>query len=1057
MPWGGESVKMVFEKTLTAMVKGIRAHRGKETEYINVCVQEIQKEVVSKNLATKSMAVLKLAYLNMLGYDMSWATFAVVEVMSHSKFAIKRPGYLASAMTFTEHTDVGLLTINLFKKDFERKSQYETGLAITCLSSICTPQICRDIVTDLMAMLSSSRAYLRKKTVLCLYRVFLKEPPALRACFTKLKDRLGDEDQGVLTAAVNTFLELARKNARNYLSLVPKLYHILVNTTNNWLSIKLLKLFQLLCPLEPRLPAKMVEPLTNLLQTTKAQSVEFEVIRCTFRIMPDGTAITVVAMERLQAFLNSSDRNLRFLALEIFKEVLEKPHFKERFHLPDLHAKVLQSIEESDTTARKIALQLLDLIVTPSNFIDAVKKLMDFSKNTSPNDEFIGTILRIGARDRYSLVEDFAWYLLVLADISRNLDSCYSAMVADQFTDVSVRVAQVRPYAVALALSLLDRDPSMTSTAAHGGAADDAAASTAKDAAGGTAAPLEIAAPMVGACAWVIGEYYEAFENPVDLCFLKAARALLVSKHVQTLGPSVQTQCIWAAAKLYLGSPRYAPGVTHKLFEILVAQLPLFIKSTHVDVSERATLALHLATFFQEGDPASAFIGAALFTGPLLPVAPAAQQAVLVPEGLNLDAPFFPAEQIQQDDVGFLVAQDARQVQGGTAQQASSMFYLPCKETEPPSATTCDASGTSKSTASVPLDPLEQMRQRLAAAQAGGMKYEVLREEVRAPIGRMVAAITAPAAGASGSGAGAAELGIPPEKSLSDLSGRLWTLCYRDDHVGVYACVRAKNPRRQQLRIDLRCERILDTPGSDASPSVSDVAWQLPAGVIAQEADAMGFLVLASGALQERSAKVRCTLSRSPFLAPVAFGVAGNLQYSLILGESAPRRIAAALELRLPATTFLTPAPMTEDEVAEYVAENSAELLKEQTAQAVSLMASGKAAAALSQELPGLVGRCAGLCNFYGIQQQAATQNKSQKFLLVARPPPQGPSQLVGQEALPEAARVIVLCAGLPKDGMLDIRVTVKSCRKDVCDDISLHLVNVFRECMEGRLRDAVD
>merc|ERR1712032_1470905 len=79
---------------------------------------------------------------------------------------------------------------------------------------------------------------------------------------------------GVLTATVNTFLELARKNARNYLPLVPQLYHILVNTTNNWLSIKLLKVFQLLCPLEPRLPAKMVEPLTNLLNTTKARSGE---------------------------------------------------------------------------------------------------------------------------------------------------------------------------------------------------------------------------------------------------------------------------------------------------------------------------------------------------------------------------------------------------------------------------------------------------------------------------------------------------------------------------------------------------------------------------------------------------------------------------------------------------------------------------------------------------------------------------------------------------------------------------------------------------------------
>ena len=124
------------------------------------------------------------------------------------------------------------------------------------------------------------------------------------------KERLGDEDQGVLTATVNTFLELSRKNAKNYLSLVPQLYHILTNTTNNWLSIKLLKVFQLLCPLEPRLPAKMVEPLTNFLNTTKALSVEFESIRCTVRVMPEGTALMAIDMEKLQNFLNSSDRLL---------------------------------------------------------------------------------------------------------------------------------------------------------------------------------------------------------------------------------------------------------------------------------------------------------------------------------------------------------------------------------------------------------------------------------------------------------------------------------------------------------------------------------------------------------------------------------------------------------------------------------------------------------------------------------------------------------------------------------------------------------------------------
>lgn len=1069
---------MVFEKSLTAMVKGIRANRGKEAEYVTTCIQEIQKEVASKNLATKSMAVMKLAYLTMLGYDMSWATFAVVEVMSHNKFAIKRPGYLASSMSFSDSTDVGLLTINLFKKDLGSKSQYESGMAISCLSSICNAQISRDMLGDLTAMLSSSRAYLRKKTVLCLYRVFLKDPPALRTSFPKLKERLADEDQGVLTATVNTFLELARKNARNYLSLVPQLYHILVNTTNNWLSIKLLKLFQLLCPLEPRLPAKLVEPLMSYLNTTKAQSVEFEAIRCTLRTMPEGMAITALAVEKLQVFVNSSDRNLRFLALELFKEVLEKPELKERFQtqLSDLHDQVLQSIEETDVTARNVALKLLDAIVTPAIFADTVKKLMDFSRSSSSNDEFLGTILRMGARDRYALVEDFAWYLLVLADISRNVESEHSAEVAEQFTDITVRVAAVRPYSVALALSLLDRD---AATAVTTSATDEEQ----------TPSPgsFDVCAPMIGACAWVIGEYHKDFESPAEASYLKAARALLASKQTASLEPAIQAQCIWAATKLFLGALKFTPGVVPDLRALLLEHLPGFVASTHVDVSERATLSSHLVRYLSEGSDGDAAkdltVGSELFEEQLLPVAPGAQQGVSVPNGLDLDEPFFKEPEAPQthfasvradpsdpyalaatykDDLGFLAAQDAAKQQPSPAAtaggaQSSSMFYLQSKDAAAEASGAAAGGAEAAPSKPKPLDPLEQMREKLAAARASGggaTKYEVLRDEVRAPA---AAAPAAAAGGASGSGSagGAFALPAPPEKELMELQGRLWSACFADSHVRVYACARAMNGKKPHLRVDLRCERVVDADGSDAAAVVSGVCLRLPAGVAPLEADASGVVSLVAGTLQDRSAKVKAMLGLAPFVAPIAYPLTAELEYSLARGGAADgERIVSPLEIRLPSTMFLSPCCLTEDEVATYIADNQSELLSQQAAEAVSLSMPGREADAIAGDLTDLVARCAALCHFHGIQQPGQNQNRGQKFLLVARAPEaRGASALPGQEPLPEAARLICLCAGLPKDGSLDVRVTIKSCRKDVSSDVAAHLTAVFRELVEGRLR----
>ncbi|CAE7456445.1 Ap3d1 [Symbiodinium natans] len=981
-------------------------------------------------MATKSMAVLKLAYLNMLGYDMGWATFAVVEVMSTNRFATKRPGYLASSIAFTEQTDVGLLTINLFKKDFGSQSEYQTGMAISCLSNICSPEISKDIITDLLSLLSSSRAYIRKKTVLCLYRIFLKDPPALRTCFPKLKERLSDEDQGVLTATVNTFLELARKNARNYLSLVPQLYHVLVNTTNNWLSIKLLKVFQLLSPLEPRLPAKLVEPLTNILNNTKAQSVEFEAIRCVVRSMPEGTAIVALAIEKLQAFLNSSDRNLRYLALDLFKEVIEK--FKDKAPVSDLHDKVLTSIEESDVTARHIALQLLDRIVHPSNFQEAVQRLLEFSRKSMPNDEFIGTILRMGARDRYALVEDFAWYLLILGEISRNMDSSYSDTVAEQFVDICVRVPQVRPYAVTLALSLLDSPQ----------AGDEG---TEKASVG----PVSNA--MIGACAWTLGEYCGDLEQPAEASFLSGARCLLAGKGIQALDASIQTRCVWAATKLYINSPHHAPGVVPQLHELLNASLPAFVRSTHVDVSERSSLVLQMASFFKaDGDRITT--ASAVLSDPLLPVKADAQAQVQ--PSIDLDEPFFAQEEAQpsflpvradptdpyslastyKDDLGFLAAQEPKSAAGPQSQASQpSIFYLgQSKEQGQPEGTEAEPADAQVTQVK---DPLAQMRERLEAQRtsaASAPKYQVMREEVSVP------GLTNSVGQVPSSSSTASALPAPPEKELADLHGRLWT-CHRGRHVAVYACVRSPNLRKQQLRIDLRCER------TDVDPSmvVSDVMMSFPAGVSIQEVEPPGQLTLVQGPLQQRSAKVKAVIGTTSFRSPGVIPLRCEMEYTLAT-EGDGVSLSKPFELQLPATSFLVPQPMTEDDVSEYMSQHAAALLSHKAVQAITFSSA-------ELDLSTLVSRCAGLCHLAGIQQAVSSQSKDLKFILVGSclPPTEAPPE--GQP--PPNAKIICMCAAMVRDTELELRVTVKAYEQEVAEEIGLHLANTFRELVEGRLR----
>jgi AP-3 complex subunit delta-1 len=56
----------MFEKGLTELIKGIRAHKGSEAKYIDSSIGECRKEIRSRDLEIKAQAILKLAYVSSL-------------------------------------------------------------------------------------------------------------------------------------------------------------------------------------------------------------------------------------------------------------------------------------------------------------------------------------------------------------------------------------------------------------------------------------------------------------------------------------------------------------------------------------------------------------------------------------------------------------------------------------------------------------------------------------------------------------------------------------------------------------------------------------------------------------------------------------------------------------------------------------------------------------------------------------------------------------------------------------------------------------------------------
>ncbi|CUF99794.1 unnamed protein product [Bodo saltans] len=630
--------QILFQNSLAEVVRKIRNSKKNEQDTIKQILGEIKSEISSPALSVKVTAVVKATYFAMLGYSADYGAFNIIEVMADSHFPNKRAGYVAASLTFTEHTDVLLLATALLKRDMMSANQYEVGLALYCMSSVCTPDLAKDLVSDVVNLLNHQRAYVRKKAVLSLYKIFLQFPEALRPTYPRLKEKLEDNgdrvdnDPAVRGAVVNVFCELARRNPANFLNLAVPFFSMLSSVHNNWTLIKIIKVFGYFAPLEPRLGKKLVEPITNLITTTGAKSVQYECIFAVANGMSKVSSLTKLAADKMKFFVEDPDQNLKYLGLDAMSRImLENPKL-----LSDQRDTILTCLDDSDITIRRKALELLKGMVSKKNMVSTINSMFDRCVRTPPEEEWsnlvILTIIETAQTDDYMFVQDFEWYTGVLLDLCLiNLSTFkHGGVIERELVTVLTRVNAVRQFGVEALSQMLSNSNVLNC---------DTTRSTQWE--------------VLKAAAFVCGEYPYWLPNKRLTC------QLLLSDRVALLPAEVQVLCVGAAGKIFsyavkpcqrhlnltLGEEESdLPVDAVTVDDLKMALLPpddgllrkglnLFCHSVFPDVQERAQFVHHHVVKAPE-------LGPVFYETEFAAIAAGAQEAVVPPEGLDLNTPF---------------------------------------------------------------------------------------------------------------------------------------------------------------------------------------------------------------------------------------------------------------------------------------------------------------------------------------------------------------------------------------------------------------------------------
>lgn len=508
----------LFQRTLDDLIKGLRLQLIGESAFISKAMDEIRREIKSTDPQTKSTALQKLSYLSSLhGIDMNWAAFHVVEVMSSSRFAQKKIGYLAASQSFHEATPVLLLITNQLRKDLTSTNEFEVSLALDCLSRFATVDLARDLTPEIFTLLSSSKVFVRKKAIGVVLRVFGKYPDAVRVCFKRLVENLENSDPRILSAVVGVFCELASQDPRSYLPLAPEFYRILADSKNNWVLIKVLKIFKNLAPLEPRLARKIVEPITEHMRRTGAKSLMFECIRTVVTSLSDFESAVRLAVERTREFLVDDDPNLKYLGLHALSILVPKHSWA----VLENKEVVIKSLSDVDPNVKLESLRLVMAMVSDNNVAEICRVLVNLALKSDPEfcNEILGSILATCGENVYEIIIDFDWYVSLLGEMSRIPHCRKGEEIENQLIDIGMRVKDARPTLVMVGRDLLI-DPALLGN--------------------------HFMHRILSAAAWVTGEYVQFSVKPFEL--LEA----LLQPRSNLLPPSVRAVYVQSAFKVMI-------------------------------------------------------------------------------------------------------------------------------------------------------------------------------------------------------------------------------------------------------------------------------------------------------------------------------------------------------------------------------------------------------------------------------------------------------------------------------------------------------------------------